>query len=69
NSTKFDSMLLKVANDDVLSFKNNNKWLSNHPMTTILFSDTKNTWNQTQLIAISTPSAKEVVVTQLSQIW
>ncbi len=46
NSTKFDSMLLKVANDDVLSFKNNNKWLSNHPKTTILFSDTKNVWNQ-----------------------
>jgi hypothetical protein len=46
NSTKFDSMLLKVANDDVLSFKNNNKWLSNHPITTILFSDTENTWNQ-----------------------
>lgn len=46
NSTKFDAMLLKVANDDVLSFKNNNKWLSNHPITTILFSDTENTWNQ-----------------------
>jgi len=46
NSTEFDSMLLKVANDDVLSFKNNNKWLSNHPITTILFSDTENTWNQ-----------------------
>lgn len=39
-------MLLKVANDDVLSFKNNNKWLSNHPMTAILFSDTEHTWNQ-----------------------
>ncbi len=46
NSTEFDSMLLKVANDDVLSFKNNNKWLSNHPITTILFSETENTWNQ-----------------------
>lgn len=46
NSAEFDIMLLKVANDDVLSFKNNNKWLSNHPMTAILFSDTKNIWNQ-----------------------
>jgi hypothetical protein len=46
NSTEFDSMLLKVANDDVLSFKYNNKWLSNHPITTILFSDTENVWNQ-----------------------
>lgn len=27
-SSAFDKMLLKVANDDILSFKNNNKWLS-----------------------------------------
>jgi predicted nucleotidyltransferase component of viral defense system len=46
NSKEFDVMLLKVANDDVISFKNNNKWLSNHPTTTILFSETENTWNQ-----------------------
>lgn len=46
NSKRFDSMLLKVANDDVISFKNNNNWLSNHPIKTILFSDTENTWNQ-----------------------
>ena len=39
-------MLLKVANDDVLSFKNNNEWLSNHPSTTIIFSDTENIWNK-----------------------
>jgi hypothetical protein len=45
NSKEFDVMLLKVANDDVISFKNNNKWLSNHPTTTILFSETENTWN------------------------
>ena len=46
NSKEFDVMLLKVANDDVISFKNNNKWLSNHPINTILFSETENTWNQ-----------------------
>jgi hypothetical protein len=46
NSTEFDVMLLKVANDDVQSFKNNNEWLSNHPSTTILFSDTENIWNK-----------------------
>jgi len=46
NSSEFESMLLKVANDDVLSFKNNNKWLSNHPITAMLFSDTESTWNQ-----------------------
>ena len=46
NSDEFDLMLLNVANDDVLSFKNNNNWLSNHPVDIILFSDTKNIWNQ-----------------------
>lgn len=46
NSKEFDVMLLKVANDDVISFKNNNNWLSNHPINTILFSETENTWNQ-----------------------
>jgi len=46
NSKEFDVMLLKVANDDVISFKNNNKWLSNHPINTILFSETESTWNQ-----------------------
>ncbi len=46
NSKEFDVMLLKVANDDVISFKNNNSWLSNHPINTILFSETESTWNQ-----------------------
>ncbi len=46
NSKEFDKMLLKVAKDDMISFKNNNAWLSNHPSTTILFSDIEKTWNQ-----------------------
>jgi len=46
NSEKFDYMLLKVANDDALSFKSNNEWLSNHPTKAIIFSDTKNIWNE-----------------------
>jgi hypothetical protein len=29
-STSFDEMLLKVANDDLVSFRNNNKWLIHH---------------------------------------
>jgi hypothetical protein len=44
-SNDFDKMLLRVANDDMLSFKNNNDWLSNHPKTAIIFSDTTNVWN------------------------
>lgn len=46
NSDDFESMLSKVAADDVISFKNNNEWLANHPSTAIIFSDTENTWNQ-----------------------
>lgn len=45
-SPNFDDMLLRVANEDVKSFNNNYAWLSNHPKTAILFSDTINIWNQ-----------------------
>lgn len=45
-SSEFDSMLLRVANDDIVSFKNNNRWLANHPMSAIIFSDSENTWNK-----------------------
>lgn len=44
-SNSFETMLLTVANDDVLSFKNNNDWLANHPSSAIIFSDIDNTWN------------------------
>ncbi len=46
NLTAFDEMLLKVANDDIVALKTDIAWLSNHPATAILFSDTVNTWNQ-----------------------
>lgn len=42
----FEEMLLKVANDDIRSFKNNNDWLVNHPATALIFSDTDKTWQQ-----------------------
>ncbi len=45
-SGEFETMLLRVANDDIASFKNNNKWLANHPTTVIIFSETADTWNQ-----------------------
>ncbi len=45
-SPAFDEMLLKVANDDVLSFKNNNSWLSNHPKMAVIFDDTTATWQE-----------------------
>jgi len=45
-SEEFDAMLLRVGNDDILSFKNNNKWLVNHPKTAIIFSDTTAVWKK-----------------------
>jgi len=45
-SDKFETMLLRVANDDIASFKNNNEWLANHPATTIIFSETTETWSK-----------------------
>lgn len=44
HSPDFDEMLLKVANDDVRSFKNNNEWLVNHPSEALIFKDLANVW-------------------------
>ena len=46
NSSEFDSMLLTVGNDDILSFKTGNKWLENHPKDALLFTDTVTIWNE-----------------------
>ncbi|OJU73819.1 MAG: hypothetical protein BGO09_00240 [Bacteroidetes bacterium 47-18] len=46
HSKAFDEMLLKVANDDVASFKNNNKWLSHHPKEALIFKDLENVWKE-----------------------
>ena len=45
-SGAFDEMLLKVANDDLLSFRNNNEWLSNHPSDALMFSDLDKVWEE-----------------------
>lgn len=44
NSQEFDKMLLKVANDDVVSFKNNNEWLENHPKDALIFANVEMVW-------------------------
>jgi hypothetical protein len=44
--TDFDEMLLKVANDDVASFKNNNQWLVHHPSESLLFKDLESVWSE-----------------------
>jgi len=62
-SDEFETMLLRVANDDIISFKNNNKWLANHPTTAIIFSDTTTTWNKIE--DVYTGSFSELVFGEL----
>ncbi len=50
NSSAFDEMLLKVANDDVASFKNNNQWLAYHPNNALIFRDLEGVWNELKTI-------------------
>ena len=46
NSPEFDNLLINVANDDLISFKNNKDWLLNHPATALIYADSENTWSQ-----------------------
>lgn len=45
-SSNFDEMLLRVAQDDIQSFKNNNEWLYNHPKNALIFSQLNEVWKQ-----------------------
>jgi hypothetical protein len=49
-STDFDEMLLKVANDDVASYRNNNQWLNYHPNEALIFKDLENVWSELKII-------------------
>ncbi len=46
NSPAFEKMLLKVANDDVASFRNNNQWLRYHPSEALIFKNLDNVWDE-----------------------
>lgn len=46
HSLEFEKMLLTVASDDVISFKNNNKWLVNHPVDAVIFKELDSVWNE-----------------------
>ena len=46
NAKEFDELLLKVANDDMLSFKSGNEWLQNHPIEAMIFKERKNVWDK-----------------------
>ena len=50
NSPEFDKMLLKVATDDVSSFRNNNQWLVHHPNDALIFNKLEDIWKQLEPI-------------------
>ncbi|MGV0919907.1 nucleotidyl transferase AbiEii/AbiGii toxin family protein [Empedobacter falsenii] len=45
-SDDFNKMMIKVGEDDVDSYKNDNQWLDNHPKDSILFADLETTWSK-----------------------
>ncbi len=49
-STAFDEMLLKVATDDIASFKNNNHWLVYHPNEALIFKELESVWKELKTI-------------------
>lgn len=46
NSSDFDEMLVKVGNDDMIGYKNNNDWIPEHPSTALIFEKPQETWEQ-----------------------
>ena len=54
-STKeFEDLLVKVANDDMLSFKSGNKWLQNHPTQAMIFKESEDVWDKLKTTYFST---------------
>jgi predicted nucleotidyltransferase component of viral defense system len=45
-SSEFDDMLIKVGKDDMIGYKNNNAWISEHPSTALIFEKPQETWKQ-----------------------
>ncbi|MBC8383821.1 MAG: nucleotidyl transferase AbiEii/AbiGii toxin family protein [Candidatus Cloacimonetes bacterium] len=44
-SNALDKMLVRVGRDDVISYKNDNKWLLEHPANALIFDMPKKTWD------------------------
>ena len=63
SSVAFDKLLIQVGKDDVVSFKNNNAWLQNHPASAIVFSNPDDTWDKIKTTYRTT--FKELVLAEL----
>lgn len=44
NDKAFETMLVKVGEDDVTGYRNDNQWLVVHPKEAIIFKETEKTW-------------------------
>ena len=49
-SEAFDNMLTNVGKDDIISFKNNNEWVYEHPSKAIIFSEPQQTWSNIRTV-------------------
>jgi hypothetical protein len=45
-SRYFEDMLIKVGNDDMIGYKNNNAWILEHSATALIFEKPQETWEQ-----------------------
>lgn len=46
NSKEFDKFICKVAQEDVVSFRNNNQWLECHPADSLIFNELEECWSK-----------------------
>ena len=51
---EFDELLVKVANDDMLSFKSGNEWLQYHPTQAMIFREINEVWSKLRTTYFST---------------
>jgi len=51
---EFDELLVKVANDDMLSFKSGNEWLRHHPTQAMIFRESNEVWSKLKTTYFST---------------
>jgi hypothetical protein len=64
-SEEFDKMIVRVANDDVASYRNNNQWLANHPNDAMIFRELDTIW--AQLVQVYNGDFKNLVYGNLPE--
>jgi len=71
-SNDFEEMLVKVGQDDMIGYKNNNEWIPEHPSTALIFKKSQETWEQLSteyngsfkdLVTGELPAERELIAT------